>query len=113
MVIISPLVVHSWYFNIADKMPVSIGESHFMGMVTALCVDSINHKIGHGNDIPTATKYFSAAVQSHKLESALKIADGSKRNRSLGPSDLTVTRVVFLVHLAILSELETQMFLVV
>jgi hypothetical protein len=56
---------------------------------------------------------FLAAAQSHKLESALKIADGSLRNRSLGSSNLTVTRIVFLVHLARLSDLDTQMFLVV
>jgi hypothetical protein len=35
MVIIFLLVVHSWDFNIADKTPMSIGESHVLGLITA------------------------------------------------------------------------------
>jgi hypothetical protein len=77
MVIIFLLVVHSRDFNVADKTPVSIGESHVLGLIMALCVDSINPDIRHGNDIPTATNNFIAAVQSNKLESALNIAAGS------------------------------------
>jgi hypothetical protein len=77
MVVVILLGIHSWDFNIADKTSVSIGEGHFLGLITALCVDSINHEIRHGNDIPTATKTFIAAIQSHKLDSTLKIADGS------------------------------------
>jgi hypothetical protein len=77
MVIIFLLVAHSWDFNIADKTSVSIVKGHVLGLITAQCIDSINHEISYGNDIPTATNDFLAAVQSHKLESALKIAAGS------------------------------------
>jgi hypothetical protein len=35
MVIIFLLVVHYWDFNIADKTPMSIGESHVLGLITA------------------------------------------------------------------------------
>jgi hypothetical protein len=77
MVINFLLVIHSWDFNIADNMSVSIGEGRVLGLITAECVDSINHEIRHGTDTPAATKNSLAAAQSHKLESALKIADGS------------------------------------
>jgi hypothetical protein len=35
IVIIFLLVPHSWDFNIADKTPVSISESHVMGLMMA------------------------------------------------------------------------------
>jgi hypothetical protein len=77
MVIVLLLGIHSWDFNIADKTSVSIGEGHLLGLIAALWVDSINNEIRHGKYIPTAKNDFLAAVQSHKLESALKIAAGS------------------------------------
>jgi hypothetical protein len=58
-------------------------------------------------------KNLLSGVQSHELETALKINARSKRNLSLGASELAVTRVIFLVHLSVLSNLKTQVLLVV
>jgi hypothetical protein len=65
------------------------------------------------DNIQTAVNTFLSCVPSHELETALQIPTWSERNLSLGASELAVTRVIFLVHLVILSYLKTQMLLVI
>jgi hypothetical protein len=91
----------------------SIGESNLMRLVTAQGIDSSDHYIRHGNYIPTAAHNLLSGLQSHELEAALQISTWSKRDGSLGASELAVTRMVFLMNLAILPDLQTQMLLVI
>jgi hypothetical protein len=62
---------------------------------------------------PTAANNFISGVQIHELEATLEIPTWSEINRSLGASEMAVTRVIFLAHLAILPYMDSQMILVV
>jgi hypothetical protein len=68
---------------------------------------TIEYDIRQRDHIPTALYNFLAIIQSHELETALEISTWSKGNSSFGASDLTVSRGIFLMNLAILADLQT------
>jgi hypothetical protein len=94
-------------------MSMSISEIHLTRLVTAQGIDSNDHYIRHGNYIPTMAHNLLSGFQSHELEAALQISTWSKRDGSLGASEVAVTRMVFIMNLAILPDLQTQMLLVI
>jgi hypothetical protein len=105
--------IQSWDFNISNESTVSIRKRHLMWLVAAQCIDASDHQFQYGNYVPTAVKKILSGVQSHELETALQIYSRTERNCSLGTGELAVTRVIFLVHLAVLSDMKTQVLLVV
>jgi hypothetical protein len=56
---------------------------------------------------------FLSSIQRQELVSSLEITTGSKQNGTLSSWTLTIAPGIFLVHLTVLSHLETQVFLVV
>ena len=56
---------------------------------------------------------FLSCVAYHKFKSALQVSTGTKKNVTLCYGVLAIVRIILLVHLAVLSNMETQVFLVI
>jgi hypothetical protein len=103
--------IYSWDFHISNETTMSVRERHKAWLVFAQLIDTIDYDIRQRDHVPTASYNFLARIQSHELETALKISTWAKGNRSFGASDLTVSGSIFLMNLAILTDLQTKMFL--
>ena len=105
--------VHSWDFNVADWTSTSIGKIQLLWLIASKSVDARDHCIWHRDIIPTTPNKFLSCVELHKFEAALQVSTGPKRNGALCYGVLAVARSIFLVHLKLLSNLETQVFFVI
>ena len=56
---------------------------------------------------------FISCVEHHKSEAALQVSTGPKRNGALCSGVLDVASSILLMHLTVLSDLETQVFFVI
>jgi hypothetical protein len=99
--------IHFWDFHISDETTMAVCELHKAWLVFAQLIDTIDYDIRQRDHVPTASYNFLARIQSHELETALEISTWAKGNRSVGASDLTVSRSIFLTNLAILADLQT------
>ena len=112
--------IHSWYldmvnirwiqfwdFNSANWTSVSIGKTQFLYLFAAKSVDLSDHCIRHWDKIPTAPNNFIFCVERHKFKAAMQVSTGPKLNGALFSRVLTIARSIFLVHLTVLSNLET------
>ena len=54
-----------------------------------------------------------SCVERNKFEAALQVSTGPKRNGALCSGVLAVARSIFLMHLIVLSNLETHLFFVI
>ena len=103
--------VHPWDFDIADGTSTSIGKKQLLWLVAALSVDTRDHCIWHRDNIPTTPNNFLSCVERHKFESALQVSTAPKLNGAFCSGVIAVARSIFLVHLAVMSDLEAQIFL--
>jgi Uri superfamily endonuclease len=85
----------------------AVRERHEAWLVFAQLIGTIDYDIPQRDHVPTASCNFLARIQSHELETALEISTWAKGNRSFGASDLTVSRSIFLMNLAILADRQT------
>jgi hypothetical protein len=99
--------IHSWDFHISDETAMAVSEHHEAWLVFAQLVDTIDYDIRQKDHVPTASYNFLAGIQSHELETAFEISTWAKGNLSFGAIDLTVARSIFLMNLAILTDLQT------
>jgi hypothetical protein len=99
--------IHSWDFNISDETTMAVRERHKAWLVFAQLIDTIDYDIQQRDHVPIASYNFLAIIQSRELETTLDISTWAKGNRSFGASDLTVSRSIFLINLAILADLQT------
>jgi hypothetical protein len=100
-------IIHSWDFHISDETTMAVRERQKAWFVFAQLIDTINYDIRHRDHVPSASYNFLARIQSHELETALEISTWAKGNHSFGASDLTFSRSIFLMNLAILADLQT------
>ena len=106
-------LVHSWYFNVAYWTSASIGKNQLLWLVAAKSVDARDHCIWHRDKIPTTPKMFPSCVERHKLDAALQVSTGPNQNGAFCSGVLAVARSILLMHLTVLSDLETQVFFVI
>jgi hypothetical protein len=99
--------IHSWDFHISDETTMAVRERHNAWLVFAQLIDTIDYDIRQRDHVPTAWYNFLARIQSHELETALEISTWAKGNCSFGVSDLTVSRSILLMNLAILADRQT------
>jgi Uri superfamily endonuclease len=85
----------------------AVCEHHKAWLVFAQLIETIDYDIRQRDHVPTASYNFLAIIQSDELETALEISTWAEGNRSFGASDLTVSRSIFLMNLAILADLQT------
>jgi hypothetical protein len=99
--------IHSWDFHISDETTMAVRELHKAWLVFVQLIETIDYDIRQRDHVPAASYNFLARILSHELETALEISTWAKANRSFGASDLTVSRSIFLMNLAILANLQT------
>ena len=99
--------IHSRDFDVADWMSVSVGKNQLLGLVASESVELSDHCIRHWDKIPTAPNNFIFCVERHKFKAAMHVSTGPKLNGALFSRVLTIARSIFLVHLTVLSNLET------
>ena len=105
--------VHPWDFDIADGTSTSIGKKQLLWLVAALSVDTRDHCIWHQDNIPTTPNNFLSCDDRNKFESALQVSSGPKRNGAFCSRVLAVAKIISLMHLTVLSDLEAQVFFVI
>jgi hypothetical protein len=99
--------MHSWDFGVADETSVSIGKNELLWLIASQRVHTCDHCIRHRNHISTSPNDFLSTAQSHKFESALQVSAWPQTDCSFRFGPLTVARGILLVHLTVLSDLET------
>ena len=100
-------------FHVTYWMSASIGLKHLLCLVGANSVDVRDHCIWHRYNIPTAPNVFLSCIERHTFKDALQVSTGPKRNGALCYGFLAIARSIFLMHITVLSNLETQLFFVI
>ena len=104
--------VHSWDFDIADGPSTSIGKNQLIWLVASKSVDIHDHCIWHWDNIPNTPKNKSC-VEHHTFEAALHVSTGPKLNGALCSGVMAVARIINLMQLTVLSDMDTQVFFVI
>jgi hypothetical protein len=105
--------IHSWELDIANEATAPVCEDELLGFVFAKFVYSDYDCVGHRDDIPTAPYNLFHGLEAHEFVASLHIAARAKADGPLRAWELTVTRLVLFMDLAILAKLETQMLFVI
>ena len=106
----SPIAhVHSWELDISDVSALVISEHELFRLIAAEFVDSVDHGIGHWDDIPRPMDNLFPGAKAHELVAALSVATWSQADGAFGAWQLTITRCVLFVDLAILPNLQAEM----
>jgi hypothetical protein len=104
--------IHSWELNIANEATAPGCEDELLGFVFAEFVYSGDDCVGHMDNIPTAPHNLFHGLEAHEFVASLHIATRAKADCPLRARELTVTRLVLFMDLAILAKLKTQMLFV-
>ena len=102
--------VHFWDFNVTDWTSTSIGKNQLLWFIASKSVGARDNCIWHQDNTPTTPNNVFPVLNTMKFEAALQVSTGTKRNGALCSGVLAVVRRIFLMHLTVLSDLETQVF---
>ena len=105
--------VHSWDFDVADWTSASIGKNKFLWLVAAKSVVAPDHFVCHWYNVPTTHNNFISYVERHKFKATLQVSTGTKQNGAICYWVMAIARSILLMHLTVLSDMETRLFFVI
>ena len=110
---LSHFSICSYYIDIYNWLFFYIPECDMLRLVLAKCVNLVKHCISHWYLLPTVPYDFLSCCQNHKVITALLVATWSQTNITLCYSFLVAVGCLILMHLTVLSILQSYMLFVI